>query len=164
MDKFLGIISDTHITDNGRLHPAIYKLFKGADAIIHAGDITDEHILKELELISLVWAVHGNMDAAPLKATLPGKKVVEWEGKRIGIVHRSKTIERGNPKDILPLFSTDQIDCMVFGHSHKPFNRIINGILCFNPGSPSGQYGSAPSVGYLFLKDDYLSGHITSLA
>ncbi|MFH1378980.1 MAG: metallophosphoesterase family protein [bacterium] len=163
MKKYLGIISDTHISNGAKLHPKIYNLFKEADGIIHAGDLTDMKVLKELEMIASVWAVYGNMDAHTIRQELPEKRIVEWEGKRIGIIHRSKSPDRENPEGILPLFSNDNIDCLIFGHSHKPCNKIISRILCFNPGSPSGQYGQTPSVGCLYIEGSLLVGKITSI-
>jgi uncharacterized protein len=30
------------------------------------------------------------------------------------------------------------LDCVVFGHTHRPFNQMVNGVLYFNPGSATG--------------------------
>ncbi|MBD3271692.1 MAG: YfcE family phosphodiesterase [Elusimicrobia bacterium] len=150
--KFLGVISDTHAYNGGALSSDIKKIFEGADGIIHAGDLTDYPILQELEHIATVWAVYGNMDTDQLKKELPERRIIEWEGKRIGVIHGAK-LTRGDPRDILPVFVGDQIDCLIFGHSHQPFNQIIKGILCFNPGSPAGLYDYSPSIGTLRIEE-----------
>ena len=41
-------------------------------------------------------------------------------------------------------------DVVVFGHSHKPFNQVINGALYFNPGyAGKPRFGDARSVAML---------------
>ncbi len=37
----IGVISDTH----GYCHPRVFKIFEGAQLILHAGDIGDETII-----------------------------------------------------------------------------------------------------------------------
>lgn len=54
----VGVISDTH----GRLDPAAYAALADCDHIIHAGDIGDPEILRELETLAPVTAVLGNND------------------------------------------------------------------------------------------------------
>ena len=54
----IGIISDTH----GRLDHRAYAALADVDHIIHAGDIGDPAILRELETLAPVTAVLGNND------------------------------------------------------------------------------------------------------
>jgi len=44
---------------------------------------------------------------------------------------------------------------VVFGHTHKPFNQVINGILYFNPGyAGKSRFGMERSVALLhFVRD-----------
>ncbi len=41
----------------------------------------------------------------------------------------------------------DDVDIIVFGHSHEPFNQTISGVLMVNPGSPTVR-ASAPWPSY----------------
>jgi putative phosphoesterase len=41
------------------------------------------------------------------------------------------------PDRAMKCFEKDDVDCIIFGHSHIPFCEYINGILMFNPGSPT---------------------------
>ncbi len=56
--KRIDIISDTH----GYLSPALLDELKGADLIIHAGDLTSEMDYEHLRTIAPVRAVLGNND------------------------------------------------------------------------------------------------------
>lgn len=95
----------------------------------------DESVLTELEEIAPVYAVHGNCDPPDLRERLPGWRIVEYQGFKIGLIHghgpSGTTLGR-----ILESFAEDQVDAIVYGHSHKPHNDRINGVLIFNPGSP----------------------------
>ena len=54
----IGIISDTH----GQLSEAAFAALADSDHIIHAGDIGNPAILRELEALAPVTAVLGNND------------------------------------------------------------------------------------------------------
>jgi len=32
----------------------------------------------------------------------------------------------------------NDVDVIVYGHSHKPMNEVVQGVLLFNPGTASG--------------------------
>lgn len=103
------------------------------------------------------------MDSPGTRKKLPAKQIIEWRGKHIGVVHLADNKTRGNVEDILPLFADTPVDCLIFGHSHKSYNKIHDGILCVNPGSSSGDYGYSPSIGILYLENNQLSVRIISL-
>lgn len=44
---------------------------------------------------------------------------------------------KGTDGNALLAFANDKVDCILFGHSHQPLLREENGILLFNPGSPT---------------------------
>lgn len=54
----IGVLSDTH----GTLDPRAYAALADCDHIIHAGDICDPAVLRELETLAPVTAVLGNND------------------------------------------------------------------------------------------------------
>ena len=56
----IGIISDTH----GLIRPEALAALQGSSAIIHAGDIGSELVLRTLQEIAPVYAVRGNNDTA----------------------------------------------------------------------------------------------------
>jgi putative phosphoesterase len=137
----IGVISDTHYTGSSQHYlplEQIKKAFNKIDLIIHAGDITGECLLDLLREIAPVEAVCGNMDGGELAVKLLRSKILDVGGTLIGVAHKKTN------------FEGEKIDAMVFGHTHAPFNEVINGILYFNPGSPvKPVLPFPPSVGIL---------------
>jgi hypothetical protein len=107
----------------------------GADAVIHAGDLSTVAVLREIEALGPpVHAVHGNVDDAELRRVLPESVEVELAGRTIAIVHdagpaagRLARMRRRFPR----------ADAVVFGHSHLPLHERDGGFQIFNPGSPT---------------------------
>jgi putative phosphoesterase len=136
----IAVLADTHINRLEHLPKKIIGALSTVDWIIHAGDFTDLQLLKELKQLREVKAVHGNMDSRELKTVLPVKEIVELENKRIGITHGS-----GGPwgieERIRKMFESDRIDIIVYGHSHRSQNKVVNDILFFNPGKASDSFG-----------------------
>jgi predicted phosphodiesterase len=51
-------------------------------------------------------------------------------------------------------FKNDRVDAIIFGHSHNGLNMVKNGILYFNPGSPTDKvYAKVNSVGIIEVND-----------
>lgn len=119
----IGIISDTH----GLLRHEAINALQGSDLIIHAGDIGNLQIIDELETISPVVAVRGNMDNESWAYKLKKMEVVEISGSTLYIVHDV------NRLDIDPV-SAD-IRAVVHGHSHNPLIQEYDSVLYINPGS-----------------------------
>ncbi len=134
----LGIISDTHVRTINEIPAAVRNALANVDIIIHAGDFTQEAVLDGLRLIGEVKAVCGNMDSIELKRSLPEKDVFEAGGKKIGLIHGSGA-PRGIAERIRKQFSG--VDIIVFGHSHEPCNRYIQGVLLVNPGQAKYSFG-----------------------
>src|SRR5690242_354011 len=69
----IALLADTHMPKGARRLPQrCAELIAGAEALIHAGDFTTVAVLKELEaLCPVVHAVHGNVDEAALRRSLP---------------------------------------------------------------------------------------------
>jgi len=155
-----GVVSDTHSIDVPRI---VFDAFGKVDFIIHAGDICSQKDLKRFTDVNTVKAVHGNMDDGELTHQLPRRDIVEAGGFKIGIYHGD-----GSPKTCLKFvqaeFMKDDVDAVVFGHSHMPFNELIDGVLYFNPGSPNDNI-RAPyhSYGILEEKKGQLVGKIIKI-
>ncbi len=133
----IGIISDTHIPSRAKALPrAVFEIFKDAGHIIHAGDIISLEVIGQLERIAPTTAVSGNIDPPEVAAVLGEKKIVTLDGFVFGVFHghgkKGKTMERAAER-----FENDAVDCVVFGHSHYPYAGYKEGVLFFNPGSPT---------------------------
>ena len=134
----LGVISDTHVRFFTELPQNLMKALSGVDVIIHAGDIVTVDVIKGLETLAPVRGVCGNMDYPEVRVIFPEKQILEIEGKKIGVIHGS-----GGPRSIEDrvLQAFTGVDAVIFGHSHAAFNKIIGGVLLFNPGSSRDSYG-----------------------
>ncbi|MDH4269859.1 MAG: metallophosphatase family protein [Dehalococcoidia bacterium] len=136
----IAVLGDTHVNKLECLPKRIIDALSTVDLIIHVGDFTDVQLLKELKQLREVKAVHGNMDSRQLKSVLPAKEIVETKNKRIGITHGS-----GGPwgikERVRKVFESDRIDIIVYGHSHRSQNKVINDILFFNPGKAADSFG-----------------------
>jgi len=136
----IAVLADTHVDRLEHLPNKTVDALSTADLIIHAGDFTDVQLLNELRRLCDVKAVHGNMDSRELKAELPVKEIVETKDKRIGITHGSGApwgIEERTRK----MFESNRVDIIVYGHSHRSQNKVIDDILFFNPGKATDSFG-----------------------
>ncbi len=148
----LGIISDTHVSDVEEIPATIRKALTDVDLIIHAGDFTHKAVFDGLHALGQVIAVKGNMDSLEVKTILPEKEVFEVNRKKIGLIHGSGA-PWGIAERVRSQFSG--VDAIIFGHSHEPCNRYIQGVLLFNPGQAKSSFG-------LLTIDDGISAQILS--
>ncbi len=134
----IGVISDTHVQTMEDIPLAIMEALEDVDFIIHAGDFAERVVLEGFREIGEVKAVYGNMDSGELKRMLPDKRIIDVEGRQIGLVHGSGG-PWGMAERVRPLFG--DIDVIIFGHSHLSFNEYIRGTLMFNPGRARDSFG-----------------------
>ena len=144
------VLSDTHMgrsRPGRRLPDRVYELLDESDAVLHAGDVTDEDLLHELSGFAPVHAVLGNNDVL---LRLPERLEVELDGVRVAMVHDSGP-SAGRAGRLRRWFP--DADVVVFGHSHLPWQEVDpEGQLHLNPGSPT-ERRRAPTrtVGWLEL-------------
>jgi len=150
----IAIISDTHIpATTDTLPDELISKIKGVDMIIHLGDFTEPSLLDELRKIAPVEAVAGNMDSHLLQRELSQTKILELEGFKIGLVHGF-----GAPDTLIDyvkgIFKDQELDCIMYGHSHIPSIDYIDGVLYFCPGSPTEKiFAPYNSFGILEIDD-----------
>jgi uncharacterized protein len=133
----LVVLSDTHMPKKAKHLPRIMmKDLETADYIIHAGDWQTVEFFHELKQYAQVIGVTGNVDSPELKTLLNKKEILSAGGFKIGVVHGDGT-GKTTEKRALDAFLMDEVDCIVYGHSHIPVRKESNGILLFNPGSPT---------------------------
>lgn len=151
----IGVISDTHIPDKALDLPKdILKGFQGVDMIIHAGDLADLSVLSKLRSIcSNVKAVWGNMDPPDVRKELKEKEIIKVGNFKIGIMHGC-----GRPDNLIESlsveFKKDNVDIIIFGHSHSSLNEKRGNILFFNPGSPTDKiFSPYNSYGIIEIND-----------
>jgi putative phosphoesterase len=117
------------------LPEACLDRLRGADLILHAGDLTGSSFLDELRSLGPpVEAVHGNMDEPALRASLPEEHIVDAGGGRIGMVHIPGPRE-GRGERLAARFPG--CDAVVYGHTHIPELTRHGKLWILNPGSPT---------------------------
>lgn len=138
----LAVIADTH----GLLRPEAVAALRGADAIVHAGDIGSPDIVPALAEIAPVTAVRGNNDRGVWAESLPDDAIVEIAGVRVYVRHDVKTLDL-DPR-------ARGFAAVLAGHSHQPRAEERDGVLFFNPGSAGPRRFRLPvTVGRLTISD-----------
>lgn len=133
----VAIVSDTHMPARAsKLPEALKQGLAQADLILHAGDWTSQDVYEMLSAYAPVEGIAGNNDGLDIVRSLGYRKIVTVAGRRVGLVHghgRSGTTE----SRAVEAFAGEQVDVIVFGHSHSPLYREHNGVILMNPGSPT---------------------------
>jgi putative phosphoesterase len=130
------VLSDTHGPRRWkRCPPAVAQQLRGADHILHAGDVCTASVLEELAAYAPVHAVLGNNDGPDVAAWgAPETVELDLGGLRVGMIHDS-----GPATGRLGRLRRRFADCelVVFGHSHIPMDIGDDGFRILNPGSPT---------------------------
>jgi putative phosphoesterase len=132
----VAVLSDTHLPRGARRLPeACLERCRGADLVLHAGDLSTVSVLEELRALGPpVQAVHGNADEPALRELLPAELVVEAADARIGIVHDPGPAA-GREARLAARFPS--CVAVVFGHTHLPLVERRGAVWLLNPGSPT---------------------------
>jgi len=130
------VLADTHAPRRWRAcPPRVAAELRGADLILHAGDVCTAAVLAELAQYAPVVAVLGNNDG-PDVADWGAARIAELSlgGLRVAMLHDSGP-SAGRLARMRRAFPA--ADLVVFGHSHIPFDQSGYGLRIFNPGSPT---------------------------
>jgi putative phosphoesterase len=134
----IGVLSDTHIHLAEEIPQGIVRVLSNVDLIVHAGDFVGSQVLERLKQLGEVKAVHGNVDSMKLRGLLPEKELLVAGGKKIGITHGWGGPE-GIERRVRGLF--DDVDIIIYGHSHRAKIERIGDVLFFNPGPGYKSFG-----------------------
>ena len=116
----IGILSDTH----GLMRPEVMEILKTCDYIFHAGDVNKPELLDMIRPLGFIYVVRGNNDrewAEGLAKTLH----FTVEGVEFFMTH--------NKKDVT--WNLGSVQVVIFGHTHKYQEKIVDGRLWLKPGS-----------------------------
>jgi predicted phosphodiesterase len=81
---------------------------------VSAGDVGSPDILARLGALAPVHVVRGNVDHGAWSANLPVTQQIEIEGFRIYMLHILAELD---PE------AADNVDAVIYGHSHQPKSR-----------------------------------------
>lgn len=167
----IGFLADTHSrkADGSDLPDGVLAAFKGVDLIVHLGDIGQKGILDRLGEVAPVlvpagagkgYSVHrGPSTDSPVKVLTVGKTNV---GLWFNLVQPDQKIIVGDDGvdfgtepfgQLMERRFGDRVDVVAFAGTHRPLEQSHEGVLFFNPGSPTLPMPECPaSVAVLDLK------------
>ena len=122
--KEIVVVSDTHY--NNEPLKEIVRRFPSAIAYLHLGDSQ----VSEAELFPFV-SVKGNNDYLIEKE----ERLLTIRGFVVYMTHGHKMYL--SQENMLFKAKQKQCDIFLFGHTHRPFYEVIDGIHFINPGSAS---------------------------
>jgi putative phosphoesterase len=130
------VLSDTHAPRRWKRCPAaVAQRLRGAELILHAGDVCVAEVLDELAEYAPVRAVCGNNDGPDVVAWgAPETLEFEIAGLPVAMIHDSGQAI-GRTARMRRRFRGAAL--VVFGHSHIPLDQTGDGVRIFNPGSPT---------------------------
>ncbi len=155
----MGVLGDTHLLRadaRSRLAPVL-DLFRRArvDLILHTGDTGALGLLRALEEIAPVAAVRGNADPVETLDALPDRVLIHAGNHTILLLHGhlGKTAVTTARRA-----ASDEIDLLVFGHSHQPLIDREGHTILFNPGSPTERrWNPHFGVGLITVTDERIA-------
>jgi phosphoesterase, MJ0936 family len=147
----IGIISDTH-----RYIKSIDKAIpylKECDLILHAGDNIDdaEYIYYATDVE--VKCVKGNCDLYNIDGDY--ELIFSVNNKKFFLCHGHDYDVKWGVDSLLKLAKNNDVDIVVYGHTHVPVYKKVDEVVFINPGSatyPRG--GSHRAFGILTLDED----------
>ncbi|MDQ3533480.1 MAG: metallophosphatase family protein [Actinomycetota bacterium] len=156
----VAVIADTHTHGLSRSIPAgAWPYLETADHILHAGDVTDPALLDELSALAPLTVVMGNCDAGDVRAWgATDEASLELGGLRVCMNHDSG-LARNRRARMSARWPRARV--VVFGHSHLPCNDDADGLLLFNPGSPTWKrLAPFTSMGILWIEEGRVEGDV----
>lgn len=134
------VISDTH----GLLRPEVERILQSCDVVIHAGDFDNQIVFHKLKIKRPLYAVRGNNDDVWAEQ-LPLVRRFKLGNFRFLLVHDQADI----PQDL------ENVQVVIFGHSHMHVQKQEQGRLWLNPGSCGYRRFTLPlSMAVLTLEED----------
>lgn len=159
--KKIVIVSDTHVPFRAKKLPQkLVDACQEADFIIHAGDWQTLDVYHELAAYAEIDGVTGNVDPWDILDKFGRKKIFTFGDLKIGVVHGDSD-RKPTEKQAFDTFINDDVDIIVFGHSHTPVMREVEGVTLFNPGSPTDKRRQEQySFGLLEIGDSWELKHV----
>lgn len=149
--KKVGLISDTH----SLISKQHLKFFNDVDIILHAGDIGNPEVIKELEKISEVIAVYGNIDTIEIRNKYPENQIFKIEDVKVLMTHIGGYPGKYESR-VRRLIQKEKPNIYIAGHSHilKIIYDKKYDVLHMNPGAAGNQGYHKKSTAIKFVIDD----------
>ena len=146
--KKIGFVADTHIrkNDGSDLPDWVLKAFKGVDVIVHLGDIGKKVCVDRLAEVAPVmvqtedrkgYQRAGSKDAGVYALGGVGLTFnLAQPDKKIAVSSDGLAFADDMGKLLLKRFKQD-VGVVAFAATHEPMHVTYDGVMFFNPGSPT---------------------------
>ena len=148
------IVSDIH--GNSDLLRRLLRLHHDADVVFFLGDgINEVYSVAEFDNEHTWRCVRGNCDGlAVFKGQhVPRLDCVQFFGRRISFTHGDMYGAKYSLDGLLDLAKNSESDVVLFGHTHIPLEKYVDGIYLFNPGSLCSDYEGKHHYGLMMIDD-----------
>ncbi|MGO1469525.1 MAG: metallophosphoesterase [Tissierella sp.] len=144
------VVSDTH-GKNKKLIDKV-KAIKKPDLIFHLGDYVGDGltISKALEISPIIVMGNGDHPSSGFKE----EEIIEIKGKRIFLTHGHRFGVYSNLNRLFYRAKELEADIALFGHTHIPIVKEMEGCILMNPGSPSSPRGFSHKKTFAIIEID----------
>lgn len=129
------ITSDSHGNKSG-FFDVVEKHIEEAELFVNLGDSNSQKDLEDAKLYFgsrlKLASVAGNCDWS---SDLPLTAFIKFSGKNVFMCHGHTFRVKTGLKDYLAAATACRADIALFGHTHCPTCKELNGIYFFNPGA-----------------------------
>lgn len=138
------VCSDTH--GNSLYLEQLEKAYPKADLFIHCGDLEDDACRYPKWIF-----VRGNND---WDSGMPAERIISIAGIRIFITHSHLYGYARREEKLAVTALKNNCQVVLFGHTHVPMVRRVDGVLLVNPGSMTfPRDGKEPCYAKLIVED-----------
>lgn len=124
------IVSDSH-GYHTHLDEVLYSMGH-VDGVFHLGDVEDRETDIEAQIDCPLFIVCGNNDS---EMFLPREREVFVGEHKVFMTHGHYYHVHFGVKDLVKEAKKRGCDIAMFGHTHSPFQQVVDGVLVLNPGS-----------------------------
>jgi putative phosphoesterase len=152
------VVSDSH--GNVFAVKKAISLMGNVDAIIHLGDCCRDAVAVSKELKRDIIYVRGNCD---FSSGVDYDKVMELGGKRVFVTHGHHYDVKSDYMDLYFKAVQEEVDLVLFGHTHFAEAFDKDNIVFMNPGSVSRSRGSSETYGIIIIEKGLIIPNIFEL-
>jgi putative phosphoesterase len=154
------VVGDTHAHSFKDLPNEMIEAIQEADQVIHVGDYVSKNVLDGFIALrgQAFEGVCGNADPQAIRNIVPAKKIIEISDIRIGITHPiiGGPSEKSK-KRALAIFKEDNVDIIIYGHTHDSEINKLEDLLVINPGKgyiEDNSFGPPTSIALLTIGEE----------
>ncbi len=157
MAKYLTVFSDSH--GCRRNLQSLVGDFYISDKIVFLGDGAGD-LIELFEFQDKLIKVKGNCD---FSFSIPKEEIFCLEGAKFLAVHGDLYGVKINRDRLFEYAKARDVNCVLYGHTHKPLIEEKDGVIMVNPGTLSG-YGSNETFAFITVKNGLVTAKIIPLS